>query len=148
MLNYNSTTLFPGNTGERGERGPPCDPPRRVAFSIQGGPGFRSDVIQWEHILTNVGDIIITDNHKLGIPTEGAYLLMWSTTNDAHHQVIWLVVNDKMVGTSTTTEISSGNHAILQLRKGDTIWLEIMHVKDRLSTTVTFSGYLIWPGIQ
>ena len=99
-------------------------------------------------MLTNVGDVIITDNHKLEIPTEGAYLLMWSTTNDAHHQNIRLVVNDKMVGTSTTTEFSSGNHAILQLRKGDTIWLEIKHVKDRLSTTVTFSGYLIWPGIQ
>jgi len=135
-----------GRTGQTGERGPPCEPPPQVAFSIQGRPGLHSDVIHWDHVLTNTGDVIVTDNHFLRIPLDGTYFLMWSATNNLQSQSIWLVVNDKMVGTSTTTEIASGNHALLQLKEGDTIWLEVkQHDYSSSSNAVTFSGYMIWP---
>ena len=99
-------------------------------------------------MLTNVGDVIISDDQYLTIPLDGMYFLMWSSTNSSDNgsnRKISLVVNDKMVGISTTMELSSGNHALLQLRGGDVLWLK--HEERRLSSTVTFSGYLIWPSL-
>uniref|UniRef100_A0AAY4B4V3 C1q domain-containing protein n=1 Tax=Denticeps clupeoides TaxID=299321 RepID=A0AAY4B4V3_9TELE len=134
-----------------------------VAFSAAlGGQGhtgpFNTDkTLVYRTVITNIGSSYNPNTGIFTAPRRGIYYFTFSTYAHVPHQRFTSLYKNGALITSAyghyppgqnTGSGSGSNHAVLQLEKGDVVYVQLRsgsHVHDDSNSYSTFSGVLLWP---
>ncbi|XP_053180767.1 heavy metal-binding protein HIP-like [Scomber japonicus] len=132
----------------------------KVAFSLgltdsgQVGP-FNTDItLKFSKVITNFGQVYSPTTGLFTAPVRGAYYFSFTTldTRSSVWRRVYLYHNDKRVlfsyNFSASSHESVSNSLVLQLEKGDVVYLVLpasYSVFDNTNDHTTFNGFLLFP---
>ncbi|XP_035685415.1 complement C1q tumor necrosis factor-related protein 3-like [Branchiostoma floridae] len=153
-----------GGTGERGPAGETGSPgvsrpePTLVAFSVARTTDLQTSwsatVVTYDDVLSNVGEAYDMATGKFVTKVSGVYFFTFTAMTRQEYLMHLKKNGDTMVSTrekytydNEGENMSSSISAILQLRRGDRVWVELFPGRYSLSNNGnrfnTFSGFLI-----
>ena len=161
----------PGPSGERGSAGETglafakgekggFGSPRKSAFTaIKTGEqtGVSGDIIRFDVVETNIHNDFSLETNKFTCRVRGTYVFMFSVgINSNTNPVVSLMKNgNSIVSIHSSTGISDfdmgGNSAIVNLAKGDEVWIQFAYYSDSSKIIysnsykyTTLSGFLLY----
>ncbi|GFO30350.1 complement c1q tumor necrosis factor-related protein 6 [Plakobranchus ocellatus] len=130
----------------------------RVAFfaglSKNVGPVSSNSDLVFDKIITNVGDALSQESGRFTAPHDGTYVFSVTIAAQGKQRAaVELSLNGRMVATIWAESIpfwaSASNTAILNLQKGDQVWLILLSRASFLHGYMysTFSGHCLYYGV-
>ncbi|XP_033111252.1 complement C1q subcomponent subunit C-like [Anneissia japonica] len=162
---FRGTSGKPGPPGLRGLPGN-CDCTKAMvyqrAFSVARTSSLTATnghmIIMWNHEFTNVGGDFNMSTGIFNITVPGTYFFTIHVYKSSRQNfpLVQLIKNgDHVIGVidygPNDSEDSAGNSVILNLSKGDAVWLLLYDGKEVYSSHykfTTFSGFLLFPNID
>ncbi|XP_071957232.1 uncharacterized protein [Antedon mediterranea] len=155
----------PGSSGMRGFPGS-CDCTQSLvyqrAFSVARTTSLTASnghmIITWNHEFSNVGGDFDMSTGMFNVTIPGTYFFtihVYKSSRQNFPLVQLLKNGDHVIGVidygPNDSEDSSGNSVVLNLTKGDAVWLLLYDGKEIYSSHykfTTFSGFLLFPNFE
>ncbi|XP_064643436.1 C1q-related factor-like isoform X3 [Lineus longissimus] len=157
----------PGSSGARGDKGDPGEPglpglpgksaanTQKVAFfaGLKDNVGpIKKDVdVSFDKVMTNVGGAYDAKSGKFTAPVNGTYTFTVVVAAQGRQKAaVKLIRNNDMIATVWAESIpywaSASNTAVLHLKKGDQVWLQVLQRASYLHGYMysTFSGHILF----
>uniref|UniRef100_K1Q625 Caprin-2 n=1 Tax=Magallana gigas TaxID=29159 RepID=K1Q625_MAGGI len=132
-----------------------------MSLATKKGVGFtagvttRSDwagnILVFPHVVTNNGNGYNPSTGKFTAPTDGTYVFFLTVVSNSNKFIYMNIVHNgadkvRTIGHESAQYMTGTNMAVLQLVKGDSVWVSRRHGKGYFSESApytTFSGFLL-----